>query len=291
MFDNLHYIVIEELLLIGGFLVEAGESDVAVRVLKLVLDAGKYNQQLNGTPYACNHLACIYKEKKNYDEAIHYAEEALATRKKMTSLGLRDGDYITWQLHETLGEFHFHKKNLEKARIYYLKAIEEYPVALKKLSQPLKGHKIWEYTQNLGIINWQLYSFGEALMWFTRSLEYIKEHKIEDPMLIHNSYRQIGLMYQQLGQHEQALSYFESALKSIDGKLPPQNLYVQIIHFTTSQTLEELKRIDESLDLLVVYYKKLINPEGEANEETEKVKAYVVHKCNTYGKSEKMKDL
>ena len=289
--DKLQYVQTEDLILVGSYLIEAQESDLAARVCKVVLEANKVNGQLSGSPYACNYLACIHKGKNNYDEAIRYAEEALATRKKMTSLHHTDGDLITWQLYETLAESYFHKKNIEKARIYYLKVIDEYLIMLTKAPQQPKSDKMWHYTQALGLTHLQLYMYGEALMWFTKSLEYLKENKIEDPLYAHHSYRQIGLVYQKLGQHEQALYYFETALKAIDGKLHPKDVHIQMIHFGISQTLEQLKRIDESLDLLIGYHKKLIDSEGKANEETEKIKNYIVTKCEAFEKSDKVKEL
>ena len=203
---------------------------------------------------------------KLYKESIEYFLKALNIHESLNDnerLNLKNSN-PAWILN-SIGAVYFQYNNLEKAKTYYLEAIESFELS-KEIDIIEKSLGLIRVEANLALISIKLENYGEAFEFYNGILERIKTNEISDAYLIYY-YNQFMTLNFQINNNKEALNYlklinqtFELESKKISN-LKSSELYfyyiISIIDY--SKYLISQNKFNEALiELLKI--KKLSKP-------------------------------
>jgi len=201
-----------------------------------------------------------------YKESIEYFLKALNIYESLSDnerLNLKNSN-PAWILN-SIGAVYFQYNNLEKAKTYYLEAIESFELS-KEIDILEKSLGLIRVEANLALISIKLENYGEAFEFYNGILERIKTNQISDDYLIYY-YNQFMTLNFQINNNKEALNYlklinqtFELESKKISN-LKSSELYfyyiISIIDY--SKYLISQNKFNEALiELLKI--KKLSKP-------------------------------
>ena len=201
-----------------------------------------------------------------YKESIEYFLKALNIYESLSDnerLNLKNSN-PAWILN-SIGAVYFQYNNLEKAKTYYLEAIESFELS-KEIDILEKSLGLIRVEANLALISIKLENYGEAFKFYNGILERIKTNQISDDYLIYY-YNQFMTLNFQINNNKEALNYlklinqtFELESKKISN-LKSSELYfyyiISIIDY--SKYLISQNKFNEALiELLKI--KKLSKP-------------------------------
>ena len=201
-----------------------------------------------------------------YKESIEYFLKALNIYESLSDnerLNLKNSN-PAWILN-SIGAVYFQYNNLEKAKTYYLEAIESFELS-KEIDILEKSLGLIRVEANLALISIKLENYGEAFEFYNGILERIKTNQISDAYLIYY-YNQFMTLNFQINNNKEALNYlklinqtFELESKKISN-LKSSELYfyyiISIIDY--SKYLISQNKFNEALiELLKI--KKLSKP-------------------------------
>ena len=201
-----------------------------------------------------------------YKESIEYNLKALNIYESLDDterLNLKRSN-PAWIL-VSIGAVYFEYNNLEKAKTYYLEALESFKLS-KEIDNQEKSFGLNRVEANLAEISIKLENFGEAFEFYNGILERIKTNQINDAYLIYY-YNQFMTLNFQINNNKEALKYlklinqtFELGSKKIsNSKSSELYLYYVISIIDYSKYLISQNKFNEALiELLKI--KKLSKP-------------------------------
>ena len=145
---------------------------------------------------------------KLYKESIEYFLKALNIHESLNDnerLNLKNSN-PAWIL-TTIGAVYFQYNNLEKAKTYYLEAIESFELS-KEIDIIEKNLGLIRVEANLALISIKLENYGEAFEFYNGILERIKTNEINDAYLIYY-YNQFMTLNFQINNNKEALNYLK----------------------------------------------------------------------------------
>ena len=203
---------------------------------------------------------------KLYKESIEYFLKALNIHESLNDnerLNLKNSN-PAWILN-SIGAVYFQYNNLEKAKTYYLEAIESFELS-KEIDIIEKNLGLIRVEANLALISIKLENYGEAFKFYNGILERIKTNEINDAYLIYY-YNQFMNLNFEINKNKEALKYlkqinqtFELESKKISNlKSSELYLYYIISIIDYSKYLISQNKFNEALiELLKI--KKLSKP-------------------------------
>ena len=201
-----------------------------------------------------------------YKESIEYFLKALNIYESLSDnerLNLKNSN-PAWILN-SIGAVYFQYNNLEKAKTYYLEAIENFELS-KEIDIIEKSLGLIRVEANLALISIKLENYGEAFEFYNGILERIKTNQISDAYLIYY-YNQFMTLNFQINNNKEALNYlklinqtFELESKKISNlKSSELNIFYIISIIDYSKYLISQNKFNEALiELLKI--KKLSKP-------------------------------
>ena len=201
-----------------------------------------------------------------YKESIEYFLKALNIYESLNDnerLYLKNSN-PAWIL-VSIGAVYFQYNNLEKAKTYYLEAIENFELS-KEIDIIEKSLGLIRVEANLALISIKLENYGKAFEFYNGILERIKTNQINDAYLIYY-YNQFMTLNFQINNNKEALKYlklinqtFELESKKISNlKSSELYLYYVISIIDYSKYLISQNKFNEALiELLKI--KKLSKP-------------------------------
>ena len=201
-----------------------------------------------------------------YKESIEYFLKALNIYESLSDnerLNLKNSN-PAWILN-SIGAVYFQYNNLEKAKTYYLEAIENFELS-KEIDIIEKSLGLIRVEANLALISIKLENYGEAFKFYNGILERIKTNQISDAYLIYY-YNQFMTLNFQINNNKEALNYlklinqtFELESKKISNlKSSELNIFYIISIIDYSKYLISQNKFNEALiELLKI--KKLSKP-------------------------------
>ena len=201
-----------------------------------------------------------------YKESIKYFLNALNIHESLDDnerLNLKKSN-PAWILN-SIGAVYFQYNNLEKAKTYYLEAIENFELS-KEIDIIEKSLGLIRVEANLALISIKLENYGEAFEFYNGILERIKTNEISDAYLIYY-YNQFMTLNFQINNNKEALNYlklinqtFELESKKISNlKSSELNMFYIISIIDYSKYLISQNKFNEALiELLKI--KKLSKP-------------------------------
>ena len=201
-----------------------------------------------------------------YKESIEYFLKALNIYESLSDnerLNLKNSN-PAWILN-SIGAVYFQYNNLEKAKTYYLEAIESFELS-KEIDILEKSLGLIRVEANLALISIKLENYGEAFKFYNGILERIKTNQISDAYLIYY-YNQFMTLNFQINNNKEALNYlklinqtFELESKKISNlKSSELNIFYIISIIDYSKYLISQNKFNEALiELLKI--KKLSKP-------------------------------
>ena len=201
-----------------------------------------------------------------YKESIEYFLKALNIYESLSDnerLNLKNSN-PAWILN-SIGAVYFQYNNLEKAKTYYLEAIESFELS-KEIDILEKSLGLIRVEANLALISIKLENYGEAFEFYNGILERIKTNQISDDYLIYY-YNQFMTLNFQINNNKEALNYlklinqtFELESKKISNlKSSELNIFYIISIIDYSKYLISQNKFNEALiELLKI--KKLSKP-------------------------------
>ena len=201
-----------------------------------------------------------------YKESIEYFLKALNIYESLSDnerLNLKNSN-PAWILN-SIGAVYFQYNNLEKAKTYYLEAIESFELS-KEIDIIEKSLGLIRVEANLALISIKLENYGEAFKFYNGILERIKTNQISDAYLIYY-YNQFMTLNFQINNNKEALNYlklinqtFELESKKISNlKSSELNIFYIISIIDYSKYLISQNKFNEALiELLKI--KKLSKP-------------------------------
>ena len=201
-----------------------------------------------------------------YKESIEYFLKALNIYESLSDnerLNLKNSN-PAWILN-SIGAVYFQYNNLEKAKTYYLEAIENFELS-KEIDIIEKSLGLIRVEANLALISIKLENYGEAFEFYNGILERIKTNQISDDYLIYY-YNQFMTLNFQINNNKEALNYlklinqtFELESKKISNlKSSELNIFYIISIIDYSKYLISQNKFNEALiELLKI--KKLSKP-------------------------------
>ena len=145
---------------------------------------------------------------KLYKESIEYFLKALNIHESLNDnerLNLKNSN-PAWILN-SIGAVYFQYNNLEKAKTYYLEAIESFELS-KEIDIIEKSLGLIRVEANLALISIKLENYGEAFEYYNGILERIKTNEISDAYLIYY-YNQFMTLNFQINNNKEALNYLK----------------------------------------------------------------------------------
>ena len=143
-----------------------------------------------------------------YKESIEYFLKALNIYESLSDnerLNLKNSN-PAWILN-SIGAVYFQYNNLEKAKTYYLEAIESFELS-KEIDILEKSLGLIRVEANLALISIKLENYGEAFEFYNGILERIKTNQISDAYLIYY-YNQFMTLNFQINNNKEALNYLK----------------------------------------------------------------------------------
>lgn len=143
-----------------------------------------------------------------YKESIEYFLKALNIYESLSDnerLNLKNSN-PAWILN-SIGAVYFQYNNLEKAKTYYLEAIENFEVS-KEIDIIEKSLGLIRVEANLALISIKLENYGGAFEFYNGILERIKTNQISDAYLIYY-YNQFMTLNFQINNNKEALNYLK----------------------------------------------------------------------------------
>ena len=201
-----------------------------------------------------------------YKESIEYFLKALNIYESLNDnerLYLKNSN-PAWILN-SIGAVYFQYNNLEKAKTYYLEAIESFELS-KEIDIIEKSLGLIRVEANLALISIKLENYGKAFEFYNGILERIKTNEINDAYLIYY-YNQFMTLNFKINNNNEALNYlklinqtFELESKKISNlKSSELYLYYIISIIDYSKYLISQNKFNEALiELLKI--KKLSKP-------------------------------
>ena len=201
-----------------------------------------------------------------YKESIEYFLKALNIYESLSDnerLNLKNSN-PAWILN-SIGAVYFQYNNLEKAKTYYVEAIENFELS-KEIDIIEKSLGLIRVEANLALISIKLENYGEAFKFYNGILERIKTNQISDAYLIYY-YNQFMTLNFQINNNKEALNYlklinqtFELESKKISYlKSSELNIFYIISIIDYSKYLISQNKFNEALiELLKI--KKLSKP-------------------------------
>jgi tetratricopeptide (TPR) repeat protein len=143
-----------------------------------------------------------------YKESIEYYLKALNIYESLDGterLNLNKSN-PAWIL-VSIGAVYFQYNNFEKAKAYYLEALESFKLS-KEIDKQEKSHGLIRVEANLALISIRLKNYGEAFRFYNGILERIKTNEIDDSYLIYY-YNQFMTLNFQTNNNKEALKYLK----------------------------------------------------------------------------------
>ena len=143
-----------------------------------------------------------------YKESIEYFLKALNIYESLSDnerLNLKNSN-PAWILN-SIGAVYFQYNNLEKAKTYYLEAIENFEVS-KEIDIIEKSLGLIRVEANLALISIKLENYGGAFEFYNGILERNKTNQISDAYLIYY-YNQFMTLNFQINNNKEALNYLK----------------------------------------------------------------------------------
>ena len=143
-----------------------------------------------------------------YKESIKYFLNALIIHESLDDnerLNLKKSN-PAWILN-SIGAVYFQYNNLEKAKTYYLEAIESFELSVE-IDKQEKSFGLNRAEANLALISIKLENYGEAFKFYNGILERIKTNEINDAYLIYY-YNQFMTLNFRINNNKEALKYLK----------------------------------------------------------------------------------
>ena len=143
-----------------------------------------------------------------YKESIKYFLNALNIHESLDDnerLNLKKSN-PAWILN-SIGAVYFQYNNLEKAKTYYLEAIESFELSVE-IDKQEKSFGLIRAEANLALISIKLENYGEAFKFYNGILERIKTNEINDAYLIYY-YNQFMTLNFRINNNKEALKYLK----------------------------------------------------------------------------------
>jgi tetratricopeptide (TPR) repeat protein len=143
-----------------------------------------------------------------YRESIEYCLKALNIYESLDDterLNLKRSN-PAWIL-TTIGAVYFQYNNFEKAKTYYLEALESFKLS-KEIDIIEKSFGLNRVEANLALISIKLENFGEAFEFYNGILERIKTNEINAAYLIYY-YNEFMTLNFQINNNKEALKYLK----------------------------------------------------------------------------------
>ena len=143
-----------------------------------------------------------------YKESIEYFLKALNIYESLNDnerLNLENSN-PAWILN-SIGAVYFQYNNLEKAKTYYLEAIESFELSVE-IDKQEKSFGLIRAEANLALISIKLENYGEAFEFYNGILERIKTNEINDAYLIYY-YNQFMTLNFRINNNKEALKYLK----------------------------------------------------------------------------------
>ncbi|KKL24694.1 hypothetical protein LCGC14_2412760, partial [marine sediment metagenome] len=189
---------------------EGQQSSSLNEKLKLYKEAYNLYKEINnnlGIANASNHIAGVYKEKREWLKSIAKEEEAVRIHKK-----LNFDKFVGRELHNI-------------GYCYY--QLEDYEIAIRNFEESVEIHKKlndrrrWgDSVYNLGLIYKKMGDYDKSIEYFEKNLK----NDIEDQLEVNQALdlKELGDVYNEKGEKKRALEFlkeFKSALKKQEAKL------------------------------------------------------------------------
>jgi len=143
-----------------------------------------------------------------YKESIEYYLKALNIYESLDDnerLNLKRSN-PAWILN-SIGAVYFQYNNLEKAKTYYLEALESFKLS-KEIDKQEKSFGLNRVEANLALISIKLENYGEAFEFYNRILERIETNEINKAYLIYY-YNQFMTLNFRINNNKEALKYLK----------------------------------------------------------------------------------
>ena len=201
-----------------------------------------------------------------YKESIEYYLKALNIYESLDDnerLNLKRSN-PAWILN-SIGAVYFQYNNFEKAKTYYLEALESFKLS-KEIDKQEKSYGLNRVEANLALISIKLENYGEAFEFYNRILERIETNEINKAYLIYY-YNQFMTLNFQINNNKEALKYLKlinqtfelESNKISNSKSSELYLYYVISIIDYSKYLISQNKFNEALiELLKI--KKLSKP-------------------------------
>ena len=152
-----------------------------------------------------------------YKESIEYYLKALNIYESLDDnerLNLKRSN-PAWILN-SIGAVYFQYNNFEKAKTYYLEALESFKLS-KEIDKQEKSYGLNRVEANLALISIKLENYGEAFEFYNRILERIETNEINKAYLIYY-YNQFMTLNFQINNNKEALKYLKLINKTYELK-------------------------------------------------------------------------
>ena len=143
-----------------------------------------------------------------YKESIEYYLKALNIYESLDDnerLNLKRSN-PAWILN-SIGAVYFQYNNFEKAKTYYLEALESFKLS-KEIDKQEKSYGLNRVEANLALISIKLENYGEAFEFYNRILERIETNEINKAYLIYY-YNQFMTLNFRINNNKEALKYLK----------------------------------------------------------------------------------
>ena len=143
-----------------------------------------------------------------YKESIEYYLKALNIYESLDDnerLNLKRSN-PAWILN-SIGAVYFQYNNFEKAKTYYLEALESFKLS-KEIDKQEKSYGLNRVEANLALISIKLENYGEAFEFYNRILERIETNEINKAYLVYY-YNQFMTLNFRINNNKEALKYLK----------------------------------------------------------------------------------
>ena len=143
-----------------------------------------------------------------YKESIEYYLKALNIYESLDDnerLNLKRSN-PAWILN-SIGAVYFQYNNLEKAKTYYLEALESFKLSAE-IEKKEKSYGLNRVEANLALISIKLENYGEAFEFYNRILERIETNEINKAYLVYY-YNQFMTLNFRINNNKEALKYLK----------------------------------------------------------------------------------
>lgn len=189
--------------------------------------------------FCLNNLSSISRAEENYEQAIHYSEQAL---KIFRALGDEQGVSSAYY---ALGVYHYFLGDYGRTKDYMEACID----IREKLFDPNHYLLIGPH-EVLGIAHEESGDYGKTLHYLSKVRPKIKANYGSGSLVEGFNYENTAICFKNIGRMDSALHYIKKANRIIPNQLPSNDYSVFTHFFSYASILFEIDRLDEALSIL-----------------------------------------